>query len=50
MCYELTSGCRLSFAGVECEYHMGVPPEKNVSGDETATDVEVLSTACYRSK
>lgn len=41
VCYELTSGSRLSFAGVECEYHVGMPPEKHSSGDDTPSDVEV---------
>jgi hypothetical protein len=40
VCYELTSGCELSFAGVKCEYHLGVPPAKSLSGDETASEVE----------
>ncbi|XP_062507296.1 mediator of DNA damage checkpoint protein 1-like isoform X2 [Corticium candelabrum] len=39
VCYELTSGSCLTFAGIKCEYHIGDAPEMNNSGDETTSEI-----------
>ncbi len=43
--YELTDGCELTFADVQCQYIFGPPPEK--AGEEEEEDMSGEQTQAY---